>query len=93
MLLDLLWADPCEDADARGQYFALNPERQCSVYFGEKPVANILKREMLKGIVRAHQCVRLGYQKQRWRERCRPQESRPRGTWQSTRRLRQKDRP
>ena len=61
MLLDLLWADPIEDSEARDSYFSLNPERSCSVYFGAKPVANILKRENLRGIVRAHQCVRLGY--------------------------------
>ena len=54
MLLDLLWADPSEDGDARGQYFALNDERSCSVFFGEKPVSYILKREGLRGIVRAH---------------------------------------
>ena len=38
MLLDLLWADPAEDNEASGLYFNLNPERACSVYFGEKPV-------------------------------------------------------
>ena len=54
MLLDLLWADPCEDAEAKDSYFSLNPERSCSVYFGAKPVANILKRENLRSIVRAH---------------------------------------
>ena len=54
MLLDLLWADPMEDKEARGMYFTLNPERSCSVYFGEKPVQYIMKREGLKGIVRAH---------------------------------------
>ena len=62
MLLDLLWADPAEDNEAKDSYFQLNPERSCSVYFGAKPVANLLKREKLKHIVRAHQCVRLGYQ-------------------------------
>lgn len=61
MLLDLLWADPMDDHEARGMYFSLNPERSCSVYFGEKPVQYIMKREGLKGIIRAHQCVRLGY--------------------------------
>ena len=54
MLLDLLWADPLEDADARNTYFTLNPDRACSVYFGEKPVRNLMQRESLKGIVRAH---------------------------------------
>ena len=62
MLLDLLWADPAEDKEARDSYFTLNPERSCSVYFGSKPVANLLKRENLTNIVRAHQCIRHGYQ-------------------------------
>lgn len=65
MLLDLLWADPAEDKEARGEYFKLNHERACSVYFGEKPVENIMNRHGLVGIVRAHTCVRLGYQKHR----------------------------
>lgn len=63
MLLDLLWADPHEDKDARGSYFSLNHDRACSVYFGEKPVNNLMKREGLQGIVRAHTCVIQGYQK------------------------------
>jgi len=54
MLLDLLWADPAEDGEARGTYFSLNSERSCSVFFGEKPVAYLLKRQGLKQIVRAH---------------------------------------
>lgn len=62
LLLDLLWADPHEDKDARGSYFSLNHDRACSVYFGEKPVNNLLKRERLLGIVRGHTCVLQGYQ-------------------------------
>ena len=27
LLLDLLWADPADDEEARGSYFMLNPER------------------------------------------------------------------
>ena len=61
MLLDLLWADPAEEDDARGNYFSINNERNCSVFFGEKPVKYIIKRENLIRIVRAHQCVRQGY--------------------------------
>ena len=58
MLLDLLWADPAEgndsDDDDFDQYFRLNCERSCSVYFGAKPVANLMKRHKLHGIIRAH---------------------------------------
>ena len=54
MLLDLLWADPAEEDDARGNYFSINNERNCSVFFGEKPVKYIIKRENLIRIVRAH---------------------------------------
>ena len=63
MLLDLLWADPADDKEAKDAYFMLNHERACSVYFGQKPVQNLMKREGLDGIVRAHTCVYDGYQK------------------------------
>ena len=55
MLLDLLWADPAdEDMEEFDQYFALNHERSCSVYFGAKPVRNLMKRNSLHSIIRAH---------------------------------------
>ena len=51
MLLDLLWADPAKDKDAKDEYFMLNHERACSVYYGQKPVQNLMKREGFNGIV------------------------------------------
>ena len=61
LLNDLLWADPLEDRHAQDAYFSLNDQRGCSVFFGEKPVNNLMKRDGLQGIVRAHECVIDGY--------------------------------
>ena len=35
---DLLWADPMTDEEAVNGNFKDNPERDCSYYFGKKPV-------------------------------------------------------
>jgi serine/threonine-protein phosphatase 2B catalytic subunit len=35
---DLMWADPMEDDEAVHGDFKENPERDCSNYFGKKPV-------------------------------------------------------
>ena len=54
MITDLIWADPHEDRDARNNYFSLNPDRGCSVLFGEKPINNLMKKESLLGVIRGH---------------------------------------
>ena len=35
---DLMWADPLDDELALTNDFRENPERECSNYFGKKPV-------------------------------------------------------
>ena len=35
---DLMWADPISDDMATAHEFKENPERECSYYFGKKPV-------------------------------------------------------
>lgn len=52
---DLMWADPMEDDDAINGEFKDNPERECSNYFGKKPVKSLLKRNKLLSIFRGHQ--------------------------------------
>jgi serine/threonine-protein phosphatase 2B catalytic subunit len=52
---DLLWADPMDDVQAKEGEFKDNPERECSNYFGKKPVKSLLKRNKLLSIFRGHQ--------------------------------------
>ncbi len=52
---DLLWADPMNDDCALVNEFRDNPERECSNYFGKKPVKKLLKRNKLLSIFRGHQ--------------------------------------
>ena len=51
---DLMWADPLEDNLAIETDFKENPERECSVYFGKKPVKALLKKNKLLSIFRGH---------------------------------------
>lgn len=51
---DLLWADPMDDENAPNNEFKDNPERECSNYFGKKPVKKLLKRNKLLSIFRGH---------------------------------------
>ena len=52
---DLMWADPMDDEHAKEGEFRDNPERECSNYFGKKPVKSLLKRNKLLSIFRGHQ--------------------------------------
>ena len=54
LLCDLLWADPCDDAQAMKLNFGENKERECSVKFGLKPVKALLKKNNFLSIIRAH---------------------------------------
>jgi hypothetical protein len=38
-----MWADPIKDEKAKLCDFEENPERECSNYFGKKPVKKLLK--------------------------------------------------
>jgi serine/threonine-protein phosphatase 2B catalytic subunit len=51
---DLLWADPMKDDAAIRGTFDQNKERDCSVYFGKKPLKKLLDRNNLMSIVRGH---------------------------------------
>jgi len=54
MFCDLLWADPMKDEAAKHGDFADNPERECSNYFGKKPVKKLLKANKLMSVFRGH---------------------------------------
>lgn len=54
MFCDLLWADPLSDENALVKDFLENPERECSNYFGKKPVKALFKRNKLLSIFRGH---------------------------------------
>lgn len=63
---DLLWADPMKDDQAiRGQ-FDQNKERDCSVYFGKKPLTQMLQANQLVSIIRGHQVQLDGYKMHKW---------------------------
>ncbi len=51
---DLMWADPMEDEEAVNGDFKENPERDCSNYFGKKPVKQLLRKNRLLSIFRGH---------------------------------------
>lgn len=51
---DLLWADPMDDDEAVHGDFKENPERDCSNYFGKKPVKQLLRKHKLLSIFRGH---------------------------------------
>lgn len=51
---DLLWADPMDDEEAVHGEFKDNPERDCSNYFGKKPVKSLLRKHKLLSIFRGH---------------------------------------
>jgi diadenosine tetraphosphatase ApaH/serine/threonine PP2A family protein phosphatase len=55
ILTDLLWADPFDRVkDAQAKDFAPNDIRNISVVFGLKPAKELLKKEKMLAIVRAH---------------------------------------
>jgi hypothetical protein len=49
-----MWADPMDDEDAIRGEFKDNPERECSNYFGKKPVKQLLRRNKLLSVFRGH---------------------------------------
>jgi serine/threonine-protein phosphatase 2B catalytic subunit len=51
---DLLWSDPMDDAQAVKGQFAKNEARDCSHYFGKKPVQKFLKHSKLLSVFRGH---------------------------------------
>lgn len=63
---DLLWADPMNDDCALVNEFRDNPERECSNYFGKKPVKKLLKRNKLLSIFRGHQVQCDGFKMHKW---------------------------
>lgn len=51
---DLLWSDPMDDAQAAKGQFTKNEARDCSHYFGKKPVQKLLKHSKLLSVFRGH---------------------------------------
>lgn len=63
---DLLWADPMDDEEAVNGEFKENPERDCSNYFGKKPVKSLLRKHKLLSIFRGHQVKQEGFHMHKW---------------------------
>ena len=55
LLSDLLWADPAKSRLNQID-FAENDKRGVSFIFGKRPVNELLEKEGLKAILRAHEC-------------------------------------
>ena len=66
LLADLLWADPAKGRSAMTCNFTDNNERGISVYFGKRPLKQLLKKEKLRAVVRAHQMKQSGYKFHTW---------------------------
>eukprot|EP00347_Sterkiella_histriomuscorum_P000632 403375095 len=66
ILCDLLWSDPIDDIIANQFEFKENKERECSWYFGNQPVKDLLRDKGLVSVVRAHQVQQEGYKMHRW---------------------------
>ena len=66
LFCDLMWADPMKDDTAKHGDFVDNPERECSNYFGKKPVKKLLKQNKLMSIFRGHQVQVDGFKMHRW---------------------------
>lgn len=66
VLCDLIWADPIDDIYANSTEFRENRERECSYYFGNGPVKELLRDQHLISIIRAHQVQHDGYKMHRW---------------------------
>jgi serine/threonine-protein phosphatase 2B catalytic subunit len=66
LFCDLLWADPMDDEAAKHGEFKANPERECSNYFGKRPVKKLLKSNKLISMFRGHQVQVDGFKMHRW---------------------------
>ena len=64
-----MWADPMDDEAAVHGDFTENPERDCSVYFGKKPVKSLLKKNKLLSVFRGHQVKQDGFHMHKWGSR------------------------
>ncbi|CAJ1426780.1 unnamed protein product [Effrenium voratum] len=62
-MLDLLWADPCEDVDAQVDEhgFATNAGREIAHVWNEAATTRFLEKSGLKLIIRGHECETAGY--------------------------------
>jgi len=63
---DLLWSDPMDDAQAVKGQFTKNDARDCSHYFGKKPVQKLLKHSKLLSVFRGHQVQLDGFKMHKW---------------------------
>jgi serine/threonine-protein phosphatase 2B catalytic subunit len=55
LMCDLLWSDPMKDDQAEHGQYEHNRSRDCSYTWGKKPVKDLMKRNGLFSIFRAHQ--------------------------------------
>ena len=67
LFCDLLWADPFYENDlALNHDYIRNEARDCSFNFGLRPVRNLLRKERLLTLVRAHEVQQDGYNLYLW---------------------------
>lgn len=65
MMCDLMWSDPT-NMMLGDQLYIPNYDRKCSYSFGPKAVRNFLDANQVLTIIRAHQCVKPGYECHTW---------------------------
>ena len=64
---DLLWSDPIfEDDTAQVTDYVRNEARDCSFMFGLRPLKNILRKERLLTLIRAHEVQSDGFNMYMW---------------------------
>ena len=66
LLADLLWSDPARNKECNKFDYVFNNERNISCYFGKKPLTQLLERNDLKALVRAHQLQQQGFRFHTW---------------------------
>ena len=66
LFCDLMWADPFGDEEAITADFDFNFTRECSVFFGKRPVRKFLRENNLLCIFRGHQVQQNGFQFHQW---------------------------
>ena len=67
LFCDLLWSDPVFETEyAQGCDYVRNEARDCSFHFGLRPVKNLLRKDRLLTLVRAHEVQQEGYNMYLW---------------------------
>lgn len=64
---DIMWSDPCDqEMNPQETKFKQNDVRMCSFYYGMQPVKELLRRERMLCVIRAHEVKMDGYEMKMW---------------------------